>query len=74
MSESNLPNPFETAKRVSGVSVRLRPEDLTHAMPGVGMEIVERLLNRHGGTLAAVMLSAGIEAAIEIIHQEGGGA
>ena len=71
MSESNLPNPFESARRVSGVNVRLRPEDLVSAMPSIGIDTADRLLDRHGGTLAAVMLNAGIEAGIEIIKQEG---
>jgi len=71
MSEPNLPNPFESAKRVSGVHVRLRPEDLMNAVPGLRIETVQRLLDRHGGTIAAAMLNAGIEAAIEISKQEG---
>ncbi len=71
MSEPNLPNPFEFAKRVSGIHVRLRPEDLVTAMPSIGIEVVGRVLDRHGGTLAALMLNAGIEAGIEIIKQEG---
>ena len=73
MSEPNLPNPFESAKRVSGVHVRLRPEDLMNAVPALRPETVQRLLDRHGGTIAAAMLNAGIEAAIEISKQEGAG-
>lgn len=72
MSESNVPNPFDSATRVSGITVRLRPEDLMAAHASPDREDITRLLDRHGGTLAAAMLSAGIEAAVEIIRQEGG--
>ena len=68
---SDLPDPFKCAKRIAGVSVLLRPEDIVNACPGVVRERVDRLLDRHGGTLAAAMLAAGIEAAAQIIRQEG---
>ena len=74
MSDLQPPNPFDAAKRQSGVYARLRPDDIAHACPGVTRERVHRLLDRHGGTLAAAMLAAGIEAAVEIMHQEGGDA
>ena len=49
-----------------------RPEDLivSHAAPDE--EAAKRMLDRHGGTLAAAMLSAAINAAIEITREEGG--
>lgn len=67
---SNAPNPFHSAKRESGVSVHLSPEDLLAAMPGMQMDVAKRLLDRHGGTVAAKMLGAGIDAAIEVARQE----
>ena len=72
MSESNVPNPFESARRIGGVTVHLRAEDLITARPGLRPQAAERLMDRHGGTLAAAMLGAGINAAIEIVRQEGG--
>ncbi len=74
MSESPLPNPFESARRVDGVTVRLRPEDLIAAYPKATVESVQRMFDRHGGTLAAIMLQAGIDAGLELMRQEGGAA
>jgi hypothetical protein len=37
----------------------------------VTRERVDRLLDRHGGTLAGAMLAAGIDAAVEILRREG---
>ena len=72
MSESPIPNPFESARRVDGVTVRLRTEDLIAAYPNGTVESVQRMFDRHGGTLAAMMLQAGIDAGLELMRQEGG--
>ncbi len=74
MSESPIPNPFVSARRVDGVTVRLRPEDLMAAYPKVTVECVQRMFDRNGGTLAAMMLQAGIDAGLELMPREGGGA
>lgn len=74
MSDAQPLNPFDAANRLSGVYARLRPDDIVRACPGATRERVDRLLDRHGGTLAAAMLAAGIEAAVEIMHREGGDA
>ena len=68
--QSNAPNPFHSAKRESGVSVQLCPEDLLAAIGGMQIDAAKRLLDRHGGTIAAKMLGAGIDAAVEISRQE----
>lgn len=67
-----LPDPFKTARRVAGVTVHLRAEDLLTADANFDRELIDRMLERHGGTLAAPMLGAGIEAAMDIIRREGG--
>jgi hypothetical protein len=72
MSENHLPDPFQSAKRISGIHVHLRPEDLVTSHAATDINAATRLLNRHGGTVAAAMLSAGIKSAIEIAQQEGG--
>ncbi len=71
MSESPISNPFESARRVDGVTVRLRPEDLIDAYPKATVESVQRMFDRHGGTIAAMMLQAGFDAGIEMMRQEG---
>ncbi|HEY8668171.1 MAG TPA: hypothetical protein VIL86_16100 [Tepidisphaeraceae bacterium] len=71
MSDPQPPNPFEAAQCLSGVYARLRPDDIVNAWPGVTRERVDRLLDRHGGTLAGAMLAAGIDAAVEILRREG---
>jgi hypothetical protein len=72
MSENHLPDPFQSAKRISGIHVHLRPADLVTSHAATDMEAAKRLLDRHGGTLAAAMLSAALNAAIEITREEGG--
>ncbi len=74
MSESPIPNPFDSARRVDGVTVRLRPEDLMAAYPKATVECVQRMFDRNGGTLAATMLQAGIDAGLELMRREGGAA
>lgn len=66
-----LPDPFKTAKRCDGIIVRLRPEDLLSSDPTLDRESINRLMERHGGTLAAAMLAAGIEAGLDLLHREG---
>ena len=69
---NDLPDPFKTAKRIEGIIVHLRPEDLWRSDSTVDRTTIARLMEHHGGTLAAAMLSAGIEAAFNILHREGG--
>jgi len=74
MSKQNLPNPFECARRIHGVSVLLKPEDVMDIGTGPVLSRVEaeRLLDEHGPTIAAQMLVAGINAAAHIISEQGG--
>ena len=74
MSKQNLPNPFECARRIHGVSVLLKPEDVmdTGTGPVLSRAEAERLLDEHGSTIAAQMLVAGINAAVDIISEQGG--
>jgi hypothetical protein len=74
MSDSPIPNPFESAKRLNGVTARLRPEDLFAAYPNATVESVLRMFDRHGGTIAAMMLQAGIDTGLELMRQDGGAA
>ena len=71
MSESRVPNPFECAKRVVGVSITMKPSDIVHASPNVSLIDAEHLLDRHAAIIAVKMLNAGIRAAVEIIDREG---
>jgi hypothetical protein len=71
MSELKMPNPFECAKRVVGVNVMLKPDDIVHACPSFSLADAEYLLNHHVSFIAAQMLSAGLRAAVEIIKQQG---
>jgi len=71
MSELKMPNPFESAKRIVGVDVILKPDDIFHACPIVSLAEAEKVLDRHGSAIAAQMLRAGICAAVEIITHEG---
>lgn len=68
MSESKVPNPFECAKRIVGVSVTLKSADIVHASPNVSLTDVEQLLDRHASIIAVQMLNAGISASLEIIR------
>ena len=74
MSKEKLPNPFECARRIHGVSVLLKPEDVmdTGTGPVLSRAEAERLLAEHGPTIAAHMLVAGINAAVAIISEQGG--
>lgn len=68
--EPELPDPFKSAKRMSGVIVRLSPDDLVNAWPSLSRESAERLLESYGGTIAGEMLSAGLTAAMRFIRHE----
>lgn len=70
MSEANLPNPFECARRVVGVNVMLKPEDIMRVW-SITRNQAERLLDVHAPSIAAQMLAAGMDAVVEIIKQEG---
>ncbi len=72
MSESELPNPFECARRIIGVNVMLRPDDITDVWGSLSKQQAETLLDQHASSIAAQMLTAGISAAVQIIRQEGG--
>lgn len=74
MSESNVPDPFESAERLGGVNVRLGPEDVLNEQPDVAYDTAERLLERHGGIVAGAMIRAGIEAAIALLRRRERGA
>jgi hypothetical protein len=71
MSELKPPNPFECAKRIIGINVTLKPDDIVHARPSITLADAEYLLNHHASFIAAQMLSAGLRAAVEIIKQQG---
>ena len=74
MSKQNLPNPFECARRIHGVSVLLKPEDVMGSGAGqvLSRAEAERLLDEHGPAIAAQMLVAGIDAAASILSEQGG--
>lgn len=67
-----LPDPFKSARRVEGITVHLRPEDLLNSNTMLDRASISRLMERHGGTLAAAMLAAGIETGLDLLHREGG--
>jgi UTP-glucose-1-phosphate uridylyltransferase len=71
MSELKMPNPFECAKRIVGVNVMLKPDDIVHACPSVSLATAELFLDMHASIIAVQMLSAGLSAAVEIIKQQG---
>lgn len=71
MSESNVPNPFESARRIVGINVTLAPHDITEIWHSLTEEQVARLFDRHGSSIAVQMLAAGTQAVIQIIEQEG---
>ncbi len=63
MSDTNLPNPFECARRIVGVNVLLQPQDIISVWHSLSLEQAERLIDIHGSTIAVQMLAAGIDAA-----------
>jgi hypothetical protein len=71
MSDANLPNPFECARRIIGVNVMLKPQDIVDVWHSLSLEQAERLLDVHGSGIAAQMFAAGMNAAVEIIKRDG---
>lgn len=72
MSDDMLPNPFKSARRVPGISVMLKPEDVTNAWGTMTRDKAAQLLDEHGSTIAARMLAAGIEMAFDLARDNGG--
>jgi hypothetical protein len=73
MTDANVPNPFQCARRIPGVIVMLKPRDVIDVWHSLTVEEAEHLLERHGLTIAAQMLTAGVNIAVEIIKHEGEG-
>jgi hypothetical protein len=71
MSDTNLPNPFDCARRIVGVNVLLKPQDIINVWHSLSLEQAERLFDIHGSAIAAQMLVAGIDAVVQIVKQEG---
>ena len=71
MSRPPLPNPFHSALRLKGLNVWLRPDDLLSIRRGLTPDAADKLLQHHGSTIAACMISAGIDAARRIIESGG---
>ena len=72
MSNDELPNPFHTAKRIAGLSVRLNPEDAINIIPTMTREQAEKMLEENSIEIATQMISAGLEAVIRIVARERG--
>jgi hypothetical protein len=72
MSDSDVPNPFKSATRISALSVMLNFSDIIDACPYLTAADVERLFKQNGSRIAVQMIAAGVTAAIEIIQEEGG--
>jgi hypothetical protein len=68
---SRLPNPFLSAIRINGIAVWLKPDDLLTIRPGITPGDAEQLLKDHEWSIAACMISAGIEAAAHILETGG---
>jgi hypothetical protein len=73
MSKDKLPNPFESARRMPGITVQLDPHDIIARNPGMTAEQADDLLNRHGHEIAGRMIRAGVDAARALHRGEGGG-
>lgn len=71
MNELDPPNPFESANRIIGVTVLLKPSDITEGWHGLTIAQAERLLDVYGSAIAAQMLASGITAVVQIAKQEG---
>ncbi|HEY1683540.1 MAG TPA: hypothetical protein VGG19_02155 [Tepidisphaeraceae bacterium] len=71
MNHSDVPNPFTSAKRISALSVMLNFSDIIDVYPNLTATDVERLFKQKGSRIATKMIAAGVDAAIEIIEQEG---
>lgn len=71
MSETT-PNPFECARRRSGINVLLKPEDVMDVSERIDWAQAERVLDEHGAMIAAQMIATGKEVAAQIIREQGG--
>ena len=71
MSQSHLPNPFHSARRVNGLTVLLKPTDLLGIRIGITASEADKLMERHASAIAACMISAGIDAATRIVESGG---
>jgi hypothetical protein len=71
MSNTDVPNPFTSAKRITAVNVMLKPGDIVGAWPSLTIAEAEHLLDQNGSRIAGQMIAAGVNAAIEIIQHEG---
>jgi hypothetical protein len=67
-----MPDPFKSARRASGITVVLRPENVMTAWGTISRAEAERLFFDHAETIASQMLAVGIEAAATLIRQERG--
>ena len=72
MSNDDLPNPFDCARRVPGITVMLKPENVTSVGGAMTRDEAARLLDQHGPTIAARMLAAGVETAFNLAREAGG--
>ena len=70
MSDQPVPNPFTSARRIVGINVLLKPEDIM-AIWSITSEQAELLINRHSSSIAVQMFAAGQKAVEQIIQQEG---
>lgn len=71
MNNSEVPNPFTSAKRISALSVMLNFSDIIDVCPHLTAADVEQLFKQNGSRIATRMIAAGVTAAMEIIQQEG---
>lgn len=69
MNNEKAPNPFTYAKRVPGLTVTIKPSDITDFCPGLSIVEVEALLSQHAPLIAVQMIAAGINAAVQIIQE-----
>jgi hypothetical protein len=72
MSKDKLPNPFESARRMPGITVQLGPDDIIARNPSMTVEQADELLTRHGFEIAGHMIRTGVDAATAL-HRAGGG-
>jgi hypothetical protein len=69
MNNSDLPEPFRSARRIAGIHVELTPADLTRERPDVSLEMAGWLMEQNGEEVATLMLTAGLEALVRIVQQ-----
>ena len=71
MSETDVPNPFQAARRMAALSVMLQAADLIEAWPTLNEMQARRVLDINGSRIAVQMLAAGVNAALAILREEG---